>query len=105
MVRVSKEDGRRRREEEREEELKQAIADIETLKSNGNWRVDVLPNGLSFVTGGTDIEPPRPETRHERMKTTDAFNRLNALGRTDGGRETVRKAIEVVDMKGAAYDV
>jgi hypothetical protein len=102
---VSKEDRKRRREEGRDEDLRQAIADIEALQRNGNWSVDVLPNGLGFVTSGTDIEPPRPETRHERMKTTDAFKRLDELGKTDGGREIVRKAIEVIEMKGAANDV
>jgi hypothetical protein len=114
---MGKEERRRRREEEREGEVKQAVADIEWLREH-NTSCKFRPTrdvgerhfrehiefGVTdtHTTYGADAFV---EERHERIERGDRIARLAQLNKTEGGREILKDAFKIANMKGAAYDV
>jgi hypothetical protein len=114
---VSKEDRRRRREEERNEDLKQAVEDIEWLREHGaycEWR-EAQDHGARhyrehIAFGFEDTRTNRGANayvaeRHERIERSDRVARLAELDKTVDGRELLKDAFKIANMKGTAYDV
>ncbi len=114
---MSKEDSRRRREEERGEGLKQAVADIDWLREYGTyceWREAQDHRGhyyrarVEFAYGDTRTNSGADayvEERHERIALSDRIGRLSELDKTEDGRDVLKEAFDIANMKGAAYDV
>ncbi len=114
---MSKEDSRRRREEERGEDLKQAVDDIDWLREHGtycSWREAQDHRGrhyrehVAFAFDDTRTNRGADayvEERHERIARSDRIGRLAELDKTEDGRDVLKEAFDIANMKGAAYDV
>ncbi len=114
---MSREDSRRRREEERGEDLKQAVDDIDWLREHGTyceWREAQDHRGryyrehVEFAFGDTRTNSGADayvEERHERIARSDRIGRLAELDKTKDGRDVLKEAFDIANMKGAAYDV
>jgi hypothetical protein len=114
---VSKEERRRRREEERDEDLKQAVEDIDWLREHGTgceWREAQDFRGRYYrehIEFGVDDTRTNSGAnayvgeRHLRIGRSDRIGRLAQLDKTDDGRDILKDAFKIANMKGAAYDV
>jgi hypothetical protein len=114
---VSKEERRRRREEERDEDLRQAVADIDWLRTNNTpcewYEAQDFGDGrirehIKFTVDDTRTNHGANAyvgERHLRIERSDRMARLAALDKTENGRDVLREAFTMADMKGAAYDV
>ncbi len=114
---MSKEERRRRREEERDEGRKQAVADIGWLREHRTscrW-YEAQDFGdrhyrEHIVFGFEDTRTNRGanafvEERYLRLERGDRIARLSALDNTEDGRDILREAFKIANMKGAADDV
>jgi|SRR5215211_884688 len=117
MTPLSKEERKRRREEERGEEMKQAVEDIEWLRERGvscSWyEAREVNNRTIREHSSFAFEDTRTnrganayvDERHLRIERGDRMARLSELESTEGGRDVLREAFKIADMKGAAYDL
>lgn len=112
-----KEDRRRRREEERGEELKGAVADIEWLREHGvtcEWRAARDFSGRHYrehvlvavddtwTNSGANASV---DERHLRMDRGDRMVRLAELDKLEAGRDVLKEAFDIANMKGAADEL
>jgi hypothetical protein len=114
---MSKEERRRRRQEERDEDLRQALSDISWLRTNGTaceWHEaqglgdrQIREHILSLVDDSlaNDGADAYVGERHLRIDRGDRIARLSALDKTEDGRQILREAFTIANMKGAAYEI
>jgi len=99
------------------EQVKQAVADIDWLREHGQqceWYEAQdfgdrhLREHIQF--GFEDTYTNRGanasvDARHLRIDRSDRINRLVELDKIEEGREVLRAAFRIANMKGAAYDL